>query len=110
VLPWLRAREVWLHAVDLGTGADLAGAPADLLDELAHDITGGLSRQDGCPVLELRPSDRDSSWQLGAGHDDAGGPVSVQGSAADLVLWLAGRSDGAGLTSAGPLPVLPAWL
>lgn len=110
VLPWLRAREVWLHAVDLGTGADLAGAPADLLDELAHDITGGLSRQDGCPVLELRPSDRDSAWQLGPREGDAGGRVSVQGSVADLVLWLAGRSDGAALTSAGPLPVLPAWL
>jgi maleylpyruvate isomerase len=110
VLPWLRAREVWLHAVDLATGADLAGAPADLLDELAHDITGGLSRQDGCPTVELRPSDRDGSWQLGRGHDDSGRRPAVEGSAADLVLWLAGRADGAALTSDGPLPVLPAWL
>lgn len=127
VLPWLRAREVWLHAVDLDVGADLGGAPEDLLDELAADIVAGLSRQDGCPALELRPSDRDLTWRLGA-HDGQAAPASttpasmtpaappaptpptVMGSAAALVEWLAGRSDGSALTSAAPLPTLPAWL
>ncbi|MFC3689802.1 maleylpyruvate isomerase family mycothiol-dependent enzyme [Aquipuribacter hungaricus] len=110
VLPWLRVRELWLHAVDLDAGADLAGAPGPLLDELAADLTATLSRRDGCPAVELRPRDRPGPWHLGEDPDD-GARTTVEGSAADLVVWLAGRGGGAGVTAAsGPLPALPAWL
>lgn len=123
VLPWLRAREVWLHAVDLDVGADLAGAPVLLLDELARDVAGGLSRRDGCPALSLRPTDRDEVWRLGGsdgspdgspvaspGEDPGDDRPAVAGPAAELVLWLAGRSDGSTLDAEQPLPPLPAWL
>ncbi len=109
VLPWLRVREVWLHAVDLDAGAGLDGAPDGLLDELAGDIVPALGRADGCPAVELRPTDRDGVWSLGP-RGDGPSPVVVQGGAAALVLWLAGRSDGTGLTAPEPLPVLPPWL
>lgn len=36
-LPWLRAREVWVHAVDLGTGLTFADLPEDFLTALAAD-------------------------------------------------------------------------
>jgi len=29
-IPWLRVREVWIHAVDLGTGVTFADFPAGL--------------------------------------------------------------------------------
>lgn len=37
-IPWLRAREVWVHAVDLGTGATFADLPEDFLSALVADI------------------------------------------------------------------------
>ena len=39
------------------------------------------------------------------------GAVPVEGSAADVLAWLTGRSDGVGLATAGdvPLPALPSW-
>ncbi len=111
VLPWLRVREVWLHAVDLDVGTDLSAAPADLLDELATDMLTSLSARDGCPVVELRPTDRGHVWQLGGATAGAAAPATtMQGSAADLVTWLAGRSDGSTLTADGPVPSLPDWL
>ncbi|XBB65789.1 maleylpyruvate isomerase family mycothiol-dependent enzyme [Nocardioides sp. WV_118_6] len=35
---WMRAREVWIHAVDLATGIGFAALPADFLDELVAEI------------------------------------------------------------------------
>lgn len=38
VIPWLRAREVWVHAVDLNLGVDFADLPQDFLAALVEDI------------------------------------------------------------------------
>lgn len=108
VLPWLRVREVWLHAVDLRPeGVEvLAAAPAGLVDELVADVTTTLARDPACPSLELRASDRDEPWQLGDGA-----PTAVSGTAAQLLLWLTGRGDGTDLQVDAPrLPAVPAWL
>ncbi|MEV5651970.1 maleylpyruvate isomerase family mycothiol-dependent enzyme [Nocardia sp. NPDC052254] len=37
-IPWLRAREVCVHAVDLGTGATFADLPVEFLSALIADI------------------------------------------------------------------------
>lgn len=37
-IPWMRSREVMIHAVDLGTGVTFADLPADFLEELCVDI------------------------------------------------------------------------
>ncbi|GAB2650278.1 maleylpyruvate isomerase family mycothiol-dependent enzyme [Kribbella swartbergensis] len=37
-IPWMRAREVMIHAVDLGTGVTFADLPEDFLEELCTDI------------------------------------------------------------------------
>jgi maleylpyruvate isomerase len=110
LLPWLRVREVWLHAADLALHGDpavaLSGAPDGLLPELLDDVTRTLSRDDDCPAARLAATDATGTWTLGAGD----GPT-VRGSAAELVLWCAGRGPGhLGTDDGGPLPVLPAWL
>lgn len=109
VLPWLRVREVWLHAVDLDVGGRdaLQEAPAELVDELVTDVTATLARDAACPALELRATDRDEPWQLG---DEP--RATVSGSAAQLLLWSTGRSDGDGLHVEGAAdpPTLPVWL
>ena len=96
-VPWMRIREVWLHAVDLGE--NVADLPGGVLDMLLDDVTGMLSGKDGCPAATLTPSDRDRTWHLGA---DGGPPVT--GTAADLVGWLTGRAPATGR------PALPRWL
>ncbi|WP_329000484.1 maleylpyruvate isomerase family mycothiol-dependent enzyme [Kribbella sp. NBC_00709] len=37
-IPWMRSREVLIHAVDLGTGITFADLPTDFLEALCEDI------------------------------------------------------------------------
>lgn len=107
VLPWMRVREVWLHAVDLDAGDVLGAAPADLVDELVADVTATLARDPACPGLELLATDREEPWQVGDAPRTA-----VSGRAVDLLRWLSGRSAGGDLQvrGGGALPALPVWL
>jgi len=111
-VPWLRVREVWLHAVDLATGAGLTDLPAGVLDALLGDVSATMSSREGCPSVVLEPTDRERTWRLGL--PDAT-PVSLRGSAAELTGWLVGREPGEGLTASGPsgeveVPAAPRWL
>jgi maleylpyruvate isomerase len=99
-IPWMRVREVWLHAVDLDAGASVADLPPGVVDALLDDATGVLSAKDGCPAALLAPTDRDRTWTLGA---EAGPPV--QAPAAEVLSWLIGRT-----ALEGDLPVPPRWL
>jgi maleylpyruvate isomerase len=104
-LPFRRLVEVELHHVDLGAGYSLEALPADFT-ERAIDY---LSRRfDGHP--EVPPAtltdDGGRTWHTGGA---AGDPVTVRGTAADLLGWLSGRRDGTALNvSGGALPKLPA--
>ncbi|GAA2851955.1 maleylpyruvate isomerase family mycothiol-dependent enzyme [Pseudonocardia halophobica] len=99
-VPWMRIREVWLHALDLGAGAKPGDLPDGVLDLLLDDVTAALSGKEDCPSLELVPVDRTRPWLVGTGE-----PVgTMTGSAAELVGWLTGRI-------ADPTrPPLPRWL
>jgi maleylpyruvate isomerase len=106
-VPWMRIREVWLHAVDLDGGAGLADIPAEVVDALLDDASATLSTRDGCPSALLAPTDREQRWQLG----EPGSAVAVTGPASAVMGWLIGRTDGADLTpTGGPLPTPPPWL
>jgi maleylpyruvate isomerase len=99
-VPWMRNREVWLHAVDLSAGATVADLPDGVLDLLLDDVTTALSAKPGCPSLELAPLDRSRTWPLGPGEP----AQSIAAPAADLVGWLTGR------LSDPRRPELPRWL
>jgi maleylpyruvate isomerase len=88
-IPWMRVREVWLHAVDLDAAVSVADLAPDVVDTLLDDATGTLSRADGCPAALLAPTDRDRTWPLGSAAGDA---VQVRGEAAQVLGWLVGRS------------------
>jgi maleylpyruvate isomerase len=105
----MRIREVWLHAVDLDAGADVADVPDGVVDLLLDEVTATLSATDGCPTVELAPTDRDRGYRLGGGP--ATDPVPVDGPApvvaapaAALVGWLTGR------TTLPGAPEPPRWL
>ncbi|MFB6440643.1 maleylpyruvate isomerase family mycothiol-dependent enzyme [Streptomyces sp. NPDC056411] len=110
-LPLRRLAEVELHHVDLGVGHTLDQLSPGFVDsELAFLATVKFAGHAGLPALELRTEDG-RSWRTGAATTGAGtgdAPVVVTGSARDLVGWLTGRGDGAGLDSHGSvLPVVP---
>ncbi|QNP62742.1 maleylpyruvate isomerase family mycothiol-dependent enzyme [Streptomyces genisteinicus] len=102
-VPFRRLVEVELHHVDLGVGYELEDLPEEFTgretDFLARRFSGLAS------VPPTRIVTGAGEWATG-GTD--GPPVTVTGTPADVVGWLAGRRDGAALrTSGGPLPVLP---
>ncbi|GAA2824544.1 maleylpyruvate isomerase family mycothiol-dependent enzyme [Kribbella solani] len=81
-IPWMRSREVLIHAVDLGTGITFADLPADFLDALCTDI-----RQQRGDVPDLTA------------------PLP------ELAAYLAGRPYADVLTADGaPAAPLPPWL
>jgi maleylpyruvate isomerase len=111
-VPWMRVREVWLHAVDLDAGITLADLPPTVIDALLDEVTVTLSARDGCPAARLAPSDRERSWSLGAGSD----PLELRGDAACVLGWLVGRTARAEVVaidaggSPAAVPQAPRWL
>lgn len=101
-VPWLRVREVWVHALDLDLGASPAGLPAGVVDELLDDVTATLQAKPGCPAVRLLPADRDREWRLSPGGREP--EATVTATAAELATWLTGRH------TTPDAPQLPAWL
>jgi len=106
-IPWLRTREVWLHAVDLDAGPTTADIPADLVDALLDDIVAALSARPGCPSLLLVALDRARSWSLGEPASAAG---ELRGAGHELLGWVAGRTSGSSLAGLGERPAPPRWI
>jgi maleylpyruvate isomerase len=70
-IPWLRAREVMVHSVDLASGVEFSSFPEDFLDALVVDITtfrGGVTLPDG-PVHEI------AAWLAGRRYNLDDAPV-----------------------------------
>jgi maleylpyruvate isomerase len=98
-IPWMRAREVMVHTVDLDAGVGFADLPADFLAALADDIAAKRSAAGDGPALILNATDHDRSWTVAG----TGTPSTVTSTLADLTAYLAGRA----VVGA---PELPPWL
>lgn len=110
-VPWMRIRESWVHGVDLAAGATWADLPPEVVADLIAEVAGGLAGREDCPALTLVADDGAGRWSVGPSTAD--GPREVRGGTLDLLAWLIGRSDGAGVLTVGgggPIPVLPPWL
>lgn len=104
---WMRIREVWLHAVDLGAGSFVESWPADLIEACLADVTTSMSAKPDAPAVRLIGTDPEQTWSIG---EPGEGSQEVSGKAADLLAWLTGRSAGDGLSTSGLLPGLPHWM
>jgi maleylpyruvate isomerase len=101
---WMRTREVWIHAVDLGNGGRFGDFPDVVADSLLTDIVGMWQKKDlgaglvlevdGCAPIAVQP--------------DSPTSTKVGGSLASVVRWAAGRGA-VGLTS-GADAQPPRWL
>jgi maleylpyruvate isomerase len=111
-VPWMRTREVMVHAVDLGGGVRFDDLPTDFLVEVLHDAAAKRSRGADGPALVLVSTDhadgasRSTAWSVAG----VGAVTHVRGPLAQLAAYLTGRAH-TGLTADGePLPDLPRWL
>lgn len=104
-VPFRRWAEIELHHVDLGIGYELDDLPAEFTQ---REIDFLAARFDGHPdVASTRLGDGTRAWSTG--RRSAEPEVTVTGSPADLLGWLAGRGAGSRLTvTGGALPTLPA--
>ncbi|MCK2216982.1 maleylpyruvate isomerase family mycothiol-dependent enzyme [Actinomadura sp. ATCC 31491] len=105
-IPWMRAREVMVHAVDLGAGVEFGALPAGFLAALITDIAGRRAAAPG-PALTLEAAGGGGAWAVGG----SGEPVVVRGTLAGLAAYLSGRGrDGVTGEGGTPPPDLPRWL
>lgn len=116
MVPWGRAREVWVHAVDLDVGASFADLPIPMRTVLVADAAAEMSRRPGFPRVRIEETSTGAALDVGPGPAGPDGPPpdlgTVRGRAPDLIGWLLGRPYGKGLRTADgrrPDP-LPAWL
>ncbi|MBT2366690.1 maleylpyruvate isomerase family mycothiol-dependent enzyme [Streptomyces sp. ISL-10] len=102
-LPFRRLVEVELHHVDLGIGYELEDLPKDFTERETEFLAQRFTGAAGVPPTRILTTG--GEWRTGG----AEGPgVTVSGTPADVLGWLAGRRDGAALeTVGGPLPALP---
>jgi maleylpyruvate isomerase len=99
-VPWMRIRESWIHAVDLGTGAAWDDIPEAVVIDLIDEVASGLATRTDCPAMVIESGAR--SWRVGGEDGDA---VTVSGSPPELLAWLIGRAPG---PAGAPAP--PRWL
>ena len=99
-VPWMRCREVWVHAVDLAAGVGFGDMPGEVLAALADDVFATWARRGQVPDVTVLAGG--GIW--GSGHVTVAGPLPA------VTAWLTGRSAGTGRQASGPLPALPRWL
>lgn len=105
---WMRSREVWLHAVDLGTGARVSDVPPEVLARLLRDVVGMWDKRGELDGLAVRTEDA-AGTALVLGEAE---PTStVSGPLPAVVAWATGRDLAPEtLTWAGGVRRAPRWL
>ena len=101
-IPWMRVREVYIHAIDLATGTTYADLPPEFVSALIGEVTVSRSAKGGGPALLIAATDTGGRWDI----TGSGAPIPVTAPLADLAAYLTGRPTPA-LSAA---PVLPPWL
>jgi maleylpyruvate isomerase len=102
-LPWMRSREVCVHAVDLAAGVAFADLPDDFLTALCEDVVAKRATAPG-PAVNLRAPH--AAWSL-PGEGEA---VRVTGGLPALAAYLTGRDAGPHAADGTPAPALGPWL
>ncbi|MGH8828419.1 MAG: maleylpyruvate isomerase family mycothiol-dependent enzyme [Jiangellaceae bacterium] len=105
-IPWLRAREVLIHAVDLDAGVEFRDLPQDFLVQLVFEVVAKRSAGNG-PAVLLHATDAGYDWQI----NGSGPAVTVSAALPEMAAWVTGRPTKiTGADDGAPLPELPAWL
>ncbi|MEV4881082.1 maleylpyruvate isomerase family mycothiol-dependent enzyme [Streptomyces cyaneofuscatus] len=104
-VPFRRLIELEIHHVDLDVGYELEDLPAEFTEREIVFLTDRFGGHPDVPATTVTAEDG-RTWATGGGAD--GPAVTVRGTAAGLLGWLAGRRDGSALAvTGGALPALP---
>ena len=98
-VPWMRAKELWVHGVDLRTDLAFDDLPPELCIALVDDVLGLFADRGQAPDATIVATDVDRTWGSGA--------ATVEGPVTAVAAWLT-RADASGLT--GDVPAPPAWI
>ncbi len=101
-IPWMRVREVYIHAIDLGAGTRWTDLPAEFLAALLDDVTTRRSVKGGGPALAVAATDTGHTWDVVG----TGAAIPVSAPLTDLAAYLTGRPA----PELRAAPALPAWL
>ncbi len=94
-----------MHAVDLDDGGSFVDFPPEMIDGIIADVLRAWTRRSEPGAVVLRATDRDAA----PGEYGEGGPI-VEGAAADLARWLAGRgARRLRVVGGGELPRIARW-
>jgi maleylpyruvate isomerase len=105
-IPWLRAREAYVHTVDLDAGLSFEDLPADFLTELLGDVAARRSAQGTGPALTLTASDTGGVWEVTGDS----GVYAVEAPLPVLTAWITGRPTMGPQGTDSAIPDLPPWL
>jgi maleylpyruvate isomerase len=107
-IPWLRVRELWVHAVDLRLGFGFSDVPTALAEALLDDAIATIDARGATEHVVLSAVGSGRAWVLEAGGD----PHRVTGSLGALLGYvLRNRVDPAiGVESGREPPAMPRWL
>jgi maleylpyruvate isomerase len=95
---WMRSREVWIHAVDLGTGATFEAIPPDVQETLFDEVIAGWRSSGMAVAVDGEPP----------GTTIKIDNISARGTAPALLTWMTGR--GTAGVSPPDVPPAPRWL
>ena len=98
-VPWMRAKEVWVHGVDLRAGMSFADLPTDFCTALVDEVWSLFEERGEALDVTILATDEQRSWGSGVQR--------VQAPVAAVAAWLS-RSDTSGLAMEVPPP--PPWL
>ena len=102
-VPWLRAREVWLHAVDLNTTVKMADLPRDFLIALIDDVLATRRARGELTDVTLWAAD-ELAWRAPDGQSR-----EIVGDPSELGGWLTNRVSTDAPRFAA-LPALGRWI
>lgn len=103
---WMRSREVWIHAVDLGAVATFGNIPEIILTTLAAEITAKWAGQGAGEGLVLVDAHSGARYPAAPGDNE----VVISGNLAAIVRYAAGRGAEGVTSSTGEVPEPPRWL
>ncbi|WP_149822789.1 maleylpyruvate isomerase family mycothiol-dependent enzyme [Streptomyces tailanensis] len=112
-VPFRRWIEVEIHHVDLGIGYELEDLPEEFMQREINFLTERFRDHPGVPTLVIKQDDgrlipTGAVRSVPPEQIESGHHLTVSGSRADLLGWLAGRRDGSALrVDGGTLPALP---
>jgi maleylpyruvate isomerase len=109
-VPWMRTREVWVHAIDLDATGTFDAVPDEVCAGLVDDVAAAFRTRSDCPAVELVTDDDARTWLLGVPGNAR--PFRLRGALPSLAAYATGRPIPGPLHPVGPgsLPKLPAWL